>query len=209
MKQIIAAIKQAVRSGMRQVARTTNHISRGRITPNGVTWFGLSMHIPVAYAIATNKLILAGILLIIFGLFDTLDGELARLQGRVSDLGGFLDASTDRLKEVLIYTGAAYLFATGQEPRWAVLPAAAVGASICVSYVKAKGEAVVAARKAKIPYPELNRMFGGGLFPFEVRMSMIAAGLLVGQLVWAVALTGLFSLATVLQRMYLIGRRIA
>lgn len=193
---------------MHIVARAINKASGGRITPNMVTWFGLAMHIPVAYCIASGKLVAAGVLLTVFGLFDTLDGELARLQKRVSNLGGFLDASTDRLKEVLIYSGAAYLFAVSSEPRWAVLPAAAVGASICVSYVKAKGEAVVAAEKTKIPYPELNRMFGGGLFPFEVRMFVIVVGLLGNKLVWAVALTGVFSLITVLQRMYLIGRRL-
>lgn len=194
---------------MRAVARGIHAVSGGRVTPNMVTWFGLIMHIPAAYCIASGKLAAAGVLLVVFGLFDTLDGELARLQKRVSNLGGFLDASTDRLKEVLIYSGMAYLFASGSEPRWAAVPAAAVGASICVSYVKAKGEAVVAAQKEKIPYPELNRMFGGGLFPFEVRMFVIVVGLFAGYLLPAALITGVFSIVTVLQRMYLIGRRIA
>lgn len=208
MKNIIVGVKQAVRTGMRGVARALNRVSHGRLTPNSITWFGLGMHLPITWAIATNRLVLAGLLLIIFGLFDTLDGELARLQGRVSNLGGFLDATTDRLKEVLIYSGAAYALAVGKDPRWALLPTAAVGVSICVSYVKAKGEAIIAAQKTAIPYPELNRMFDGGLFPFEVRMLVIVLGLLSHQLVWAIGLTALFSLVTVIQRMYIIGRKL-
>lgn len=173
-----------------------------------VTWGGLLAHGPIAYLIATNRLVAAGGLLVVFGLFDTLDGELARLQGRVSDLGGFLDASTDRLKEVLLYSGATYLLATTQEARWAVVPTLALGMSLCVSYVKAKGEAAVAAAGVNLPYAELNRLFGGGLFPFEVRMSMLAAGLFTGQVGWAAAMTAACSLITVLQRLYVIGRRL-
>ncbi|MDQ5958686.1 MAG: CDP-alcohol phosphatidyltransferase family protein, partial [Patescibacteria group bacterium] len=64
---------------MSKIAGLLNKISGGKITPNGITWFGFFMHIPIAYFIATGNLIIAGVGLIIFGLFDTLDGELARL----------------------------------------------------------------------------------------------------------------------------------
>src|ERR1700712_190246 len=99
MKHVVDSIKLAVRKFMREIAKLLNHISGGRVTPNGVTWFGFAMHIPIALLIATDHLVWGGVLLIVFGLFDTLDGELARLQNRVTSNGGFLDASTDRFKE--------------------------------------------------------------------------------------------------------------
>ncbi len=209
MKQLVDVIRQAVRRVMRDVAVALNVLSRGKITPNGVTWFGFIMHLPIALLIADGQLIRAAVLLVIFGLFDTLDGELARLQKRVTNNGGFLDASTDRFKEVLLYGGVAWYFAQGSHPEYAAIAAVACGASICVSFVKAKGEAIVAGSGKKIPYPELNKMFSGGLFPFEIRMTVLIAGLLFNQLMWAVAAIAVFSAITALNRMVVISRRIS
>ena len=193
---------------MRGIAKLLSSATGGRVTPNGVTWFGFAMHLPIAYLIATGHLVWGGVLLIVFGLFDTLDGELARLQGRVTENGGFLDASTDRFKEVLLYSGVAYLLASGGHPKYAVIAVAACGASICVSYVKAKGEAVVASLGKKIPYTELNKMFSGGVFPFEVRMVVLIVGLFADQVVVAVLAIALFSALTALRRLAVISRRL-
>lgn len=209
MKYLIDSTKLAVRKLMHVVARALNSASGGRISPNGITWFGFTMHMPIALLVATDHLVWGGVLLIVFGLFDALDGELARLQKRVTNAGGFLDASTDRFKEVLLYSAAAYLFATGTHPKYAALAVAACGASICVSYVKSKGEAIVGSLERKIRYTELNRMFGGGMFPFEVRMAVLVIGLLADQLAWAVALIAAGSVITAFQRLFVISRRLA
>lgn len=189
---------------MRAVAKGMHRISAGRITPNGVTVFGFLMHIPIAYFVATGQFIVAAILLVVFGLFDTLDGELARLQKRTSDFGGLLDASTDRLKEVLLYSGAAYYFAMSDTESLRIFAAVAVlacGVSIAVSFVKSKGETILATKKASAKYTELNRIFSGGLFPFEVRMTVFVLGLLTGWLAFAVAIIAFFSSITVVQRL--------
>jgi phosphatidylglycerophosphate synthase len=162
MQQLVNGIKRVIRGVMREVALLLNEITLGRVTPNSVTWFGLFMHLPIAFLIANGELVRAAILLLVFGLFDTLDGELARVQKRETNHGGFLDASTDRFKEVLLYTGVAWLLARGDHPEYAAIAVAACGASICVSFVKAKGEAVVSSLDRKIPYTELNRMFRWG-----------------------------------------------
>ncbi len=209
MKHVVDSIKLAVRKFMRGVAKFLNRVSGGRITPNKITWFGFAMHVPIALLIATNHLVWGGVLLIIFGLFDTLDGEMARLQRRVTNNGGFLDASTDRFKEVLLYSGCAYLFVGGAHPNYAAIAVAACGASLCVSYVKAKGEAVISSLDKKLSYTELNHLFSGGLFPFEIRMVVLVLGLLVNQLVWAVAVIALFSTVTAFRRLALISRRLA
>lgn len=206
MKQIVDEVRRAVRLGMHGVAMVLHEVSRGKITPNGVTWFGFLMHIPIAFLIASGHLTWAGLALIVFGLLDTLDGELARLQKRVTDSGGFLDASTDRFKEVLLYGGIAWYFALSAHPEYAAIAAVACGASISVSYVKAKGEAIVSTLGKKIPYTELNHMFSGGLFPFEIRMTTLVIGLLFNYLVLAVAIIAIFSAITALTRLVRIGR---
>ena len=180
MNKVLNFIKKSIRRYISKIAGLLNKISGGKITPNGITWFGFIMHIPIAYLIATGNLVIAGFALIIFGLFDTLDGELARLQKSVSNVGGFLDASTDRLKEVLLYSGVAYYLASTGDPKYAAIAVLACGASLSVSYVKAKGEAVVASSSKKIPYPKLNRMFSDGFFPFEIRMVVLVIGLFSG-----------------------------
>ena len=206
MKQAIDAIKLAVRSVMRGLAIGLDKISAGKITPNSITWFGFLMHVPIACLIACGYLVWAGVLLVIFGLFDTLDGELARYQKRVTNGGGFLDASTDRFKEVLLYTGSAYFFTTIGRPTYAAIAVAACGASLSVSYVKAKGEAVVATLGKKLAYTDLNRMFSGGLFPFEVRMLVFIVGLFAARLYWAVAIIAVLSAAAALQRLFVISK---
>lgn len=203
------SIKNTVRKVMKAVAQVLHNVSRGHITPNGVTWFGFLMHVPIAYLISTGHPWRAAVLLVVFGLFDTLDGELARLQGRVSDFGGLLDATTDRLKEVLLYGGVAYFFVNYGTLDWRKYAAVAVvacGASICVSFVKSKGETIVASQKKKLSYAELNKLFGGGLFPFEVRMTILLLGLIFGYLPQAVIVIAVGATLTVFQRLYRISK---
>lgn len=197
-----------MRGGMRRVARLLNVVSNGKVSPDAVTLLGFAMHVPIALLIATQHNLWAAGLLIVFGLFDALDGELARLQKRAGERGMLLDASTDRMKEVLLYSGAAYALALGEYPATAAWAAAACGASLCVSYVKAKGEAAVAARAQKMSHDKLNRMFKDGLLTFEIRMAVLAAGLLFDQLAWAVAIIAVLASYTALQRLVRISKQL-
>jgi phosphatidylglycerophosphate synthase len=202
MSSLLDAIRAAVRRLVASLAKVLNRLTGGRIHPNLVTIIGLLMHIPIAVLVAMgDQRWLAVALLIVFGLFDVLDGELARLQGRSSPAGMLLDASTDRMKETILYTGAAWYLAGTADPRTAVWAVAACGASICVSYVKAKGEAAVAAGEAAIEHAVLNRMFKDGLLTFETRMVIFIVGLCTGQVVWALAVIAVLASFTALQRL--------
>ncbi len=203
---MIQSIKNTVRRFMRAFARLLDKATKGKLTPNTVTLVGLFAHIPILYLIAIDNYILAAILLVIFGLFDTLDGELARLQNRSSDKGMLLDAATDRMKEVLLYIGAAYSLVFSTYPATAVLAVAALGASLCVSYVKAKGEAAIASRGTKIDHHTLNRMFADGFLTFEVRMVIFIIGLLSGYLGIALAFIAVFASYTAVARLVRISK---
>lgn len=184
---------------MKHVARILNRLSGGRLSPNAVTLVGLAAHVPIAVLIATGEYWWAAGLLLIFGLFDALDGELARLQKRASSAGMLLDATTDRMKETALYCGVAYALIVSDRPEMAVWAVAACGASLCVSYVKAKGETAVSG--SKFTPNEINRLFQDGLLRFEVRMTLLIIGLVTGHLVAVVIIIALLSSYTAIDRL--------
>lgn len=199
------SIRELVRSVlMRPIVKALNKMSNGKISPATVTLISLAAHVPIAYFIAQQRYILAAILLVIFGLFDALDGELARLQKKASPSGMLLDASTDRMKEVLIYAGATYSFIGLDQPYMSVWAVLALGGSLLVSYVKAKGETAIAT--AGKSSAEVNRAFSDGLLTFELRIAVILLGLFSGWLALAVIIIAILAWFTAFQRLILISR---
>jgi CDP-diacylglycerol--glycerol-3-phosphate 3-phosphatidyltransferase len=195
-------IRSTVKGFMRHVAQTLDKVSGSKITPNAVTITGLLAHLPIAWLIATRHPYWAALLLVIFGLFDTLDGELARLQHRDSAAGMMLDAVTDRMKEIILYTAVAYAIVAKGQPYLAIWAVVACGCSLLVSYVKAKGETAV--KDQHLSANEINRLFQDGLMRFEVRMGVLVIGLLVSRLVAAVVLIALLSAFTAVRRLLFI-----
>lgn len=204
---LLDLLRSVARLVMHIVARGLNRLTGGKVSPNFITISALLMHIPIAYLIATDQNLWAALLLVVFGMFDALDGELARLQKRASNAGMLLDASTDRMKETILYIGAAYAISQTELKNWAAWAVAACGASICVSYVKAKGETAVAG--GKLTANEVNRLFQDGLFRFEVRMAILIIGLLADGLLTAVIIIAITSTYTALERLIKISRKLA
>jgi phosphatidylglycerophosphate synthase len=197
---LLSPIKEAVRSVMRTVARALNKLSGGHLSPHAVTVFGLLAHVPIAILIARGYFGYAAVGLIVFGLFDTLDGELARLQNRASNLGMFLDSTTDRLKEIMIYVGLAFALVAFDKPYMAVWALAAVGLSLLTSYINAWGDVVLA---------RVNSSLRGGFLPFEVRMTLIIIALLTSRLSLLVVFIAIGAGLTVLDRSFRIIRKLS
>lgn len=206
MNTLLDACRNLVRAMMRRIAKILNSLTGGRLTPNTVTLFGLFMHVPIALLIATGYFGYAALLLVIFGLFDALDGELARLQKRASAAGMLLDASTDRMKEVLLYSGAAYALACMGHAHAAAWAVGACGASLCVSYIKAKGETAV--KDSHLTPNEINRLFQDGLARFEIRMFLLVIGLLLHELLIVLIIITLLSTYTAFMRLIKISRKL-
>lgn len=205
MNKLLDTVRVAVRKGMHFIALGLHAASRGHIRPSFITISGFVMHIPIALLIANEQYISAGMLLIVFGLFDTLDGELARLQKRASSAGMMLDAVTDRMKEVLLYSGLAFAFINqdGLE-LYAIWAVAACGGSLLVSYVKAKGETAVSG--AHLSPNEVNRLFQDGLMRFEVRMAVLIIGLFAGYPHFSVGIIAVLSWLTAFERLMRISK---
>jgi phosphatidylglycerophosphate synthase len=204
--RVLDTIRTAVRKCLHQVARVLNRLSGGHLTPNNITIVGLLGHLPVAWLIATNHLLLGAIFLVIFGLMDTLDGQLAKLQNSASKKGMFLDSVTDRLKEVLLYVGISYYFVAVGKPYLAVWATAACGVAVTISYLNAWGEVVTADTQAKQYKP--NQTFRGGLLSYDLRIFLLVVGLGFNQLPVIVVVISVLGLITCAQRINNILQRL-
>lgn len=200
MKGMLDSVRGEVRAVMRVIARFLNWASGGKLSPDVVTIVGLLAHLPIAYLIARGELELAAVLLVIFGLFDTLDGELARLQKRTSKVGMFLDSVTDRMKEVFLYSGIIFFFVDSGSAYYAVWAGLALGGSVVTTFVNAWGDVVMIASNA--PNHKVNKTFRGGFLPFEIRMFLMIVALLFNRLEIFVVAIGILAWVTVLQRIF-------
>jgi len=210
MKSAIEKIKTVIRGIMSEVAKLLDMMTNGFIRPwhvSAVSFFG---HVVVLLALSEAMFTEAAVLLIGFGLLDALDGAVARHQGSASTRGMLLDSTSDRLKEALIYAGLAYYFATITSPLGALYSALALGLSVSVSYVKAKGEVSLLeqaqAKDKKIK--NINREFGAGIFSYEVRMFVLVVALLAHQPLYGVLVVAGGSLLTFAARFHEVATRL-
>ena len=166
---------------MARLASGLNNLFEGKLKPAHITTLSFLGHIPAAWALWSNRPIMASIYIVVFGLMDLLDGALARVQKSNSKLGIFYDATTDRLKEILIYAALAVFVSknyAGDVSVWAV--PAVVGSSLLVSYVKAKGESAISHESHDKML--LNQAFSQGIARYEIRMTLLVVGLITGLL---------------------------
>jgi len=165
-------VSPAARQRVRDLA-TPVAIGLGRLglTPNALTIIGFIGTCLAAIAAGVQQWILAGILVLLFGIFDLFDGTLARATGKASRLGAFLDSTFDRAGEAIVYVGVAFGAAYGGYVFGAGLAGAAMGSAFLVSYTRAKAESLGFASGTGIA--------AVGLAPREVRLVILSVGLIL------------------------------
>lgn len=109
--------------------------------PWHLTLLGLVTNVWVGASLLRGQFLLAGLLLIPAGLFDILDGAVARLRGEDSRWGAFLDSVLDRVADVILF-GCLFWSLAGQGLRLeAALALLTLVIALCVSHVRAEAEA--------------------------------------------------------------------
>lgn len=193
-----------IRNTMYHIAGFIDYWTKGKVKPAHITALSLAGHIPVAWALVTSQPILAAVLLTFFSGLDALDGAMARYQKSSTRSGMYFDAVSDRLKEVILYTALAVFVYNHLDSTalWQIV--ALCGTSLLVSYTKAKGEMAVA--NGIIDVQKLNRQFGGGYAPYEIRMVAIIIGLLLGVLEFILPLLIAANLLTIAGRFLVISK---
>jgi CDP-diacylglycerol--glycerol-3-phosphate 3-phosphatidyltransferase len=165
------------------------------VTPNFLTWFGFLLTCGAAALISLHHLLWGGIGILVAGLMDTFDGALARQTGRVSRFGGVLDSTLDRFSEGVVLLGIIYVFARDGSALGAVLAGATLMLSFAVSYIRARAEG-------------MGVECSEGWFTRTERVIVIALGLIVNQVIIALAIVSVLSLITATQRLYVSWRKL-
>jgi len=116
-------------------------LDRTGIHPNVLTLIGLAGTVGVAVLIALGHMTTAGILLLIMGPIDAMDGALARLRNQATKWGAFVDAVTDRYSELFLFLGFLIHFLLLKNSTGIIFAYLAAAGSVMVSYVKARADA--------------------------------------------------------------------
>lgn len=117
-------------------------LKRSRLKPNTLTWIGLGMSIIAAGTIAANHLLISGFLVLLSGLFDILDGALARLTNQTTRFGALLDSTFDRISDAVLLLGLLALYIRSGGTLEIVLIFLALVGSFLTSYVRARAEGI-------------------------------------------------------------------
>jgi len=154
-----------------------DHIVHGlaltRISPNALTFIGLVINIVAAFffghANTTNPDLMffyAGVVIFCAGIFDMLDGRVARRNNQVTVFGSFFDSVIDRYSDVVLFFGLLVYYGRINRFRYVVLVAFVKVTSLMVSYTRARAEALIGSCKVGfMERPErLVLLIIGGVF---------------------------------------------
>lgn len=165
------------------------------LSPNTLTLLGFVVSVAAGAAFVLGKPFEGGLLILFSGVFDVLDGGVARAKGRITPFGGVLDSVCDRYSDGLMFLG---IMAGAINGRLIVLPIMGIDGwlwsgyaligSFLVSYTRARAESA-GCRKLSVGIAERTE-----------RMLILAFGALSGFLGWALVLIAVFSHITMIQR---------
>jgi CDP-diacylglycerol--glycerol-3-phosphate 3-phosphatidyltransferase len=111
-----------------------------RVRPDTLTVIGWTLALFSAVLFGLGYARIAGVIMLLGGLFDALDGAVARESNRMSAFGAFLDSTLDRLSESAVFVGLIFYFASASRPYEALLAGIAMTFSLLTSYARARAE---------------------------------------------------------------------
>ena len=198
-------------SFLRSITPVIDFFIKRRLNPNHFTTIGLILSGVAAYLFGIGLLRIAGIIMLISGIFDIIDGKVARATNRVTKFGALYDSTLDRYAEVMIFFGLAYFFINNQWTsgtinisflNWSIkninisfistiAVCMALGGSVMTSYVRARAEGL--GLECKV-----------GVMQRPERIVLIASGAIFHKVLLVVALVivAIFSNLTAIQRLY-------
>ena len=173
---------------------TVRPLAKTSVTPNTISWFGFLVTLGAAALIITGHFFAAGIVVIVAGFFDMLDGALARSTEQVTKFGAILDSTLDRFSEAALLLSILAVYARQQSPLGIWLVGLALLGSYLVSYIRARAEA-------------MGYQCDVGIFTRPERVIALALGLLLSPiniafLTAALAIIAFFGFVTAGQRLF-------
>ena len=172
-------------------------LRRTGLSPDHFTVLGLCVAGAAAVAIGTGKMQLGLLLVICSALPDLLDGALAKASNSASQRGAFFDSVVDRVSDSLLFGGVAWFYASSNSPQFSIVPFAILGASLIISYERAKAES-------------LGLYAKGGLMERAERIILLCFGLLFDSLLkWVMVVMLVLVVMTAVQRFVKVWKQAA
>ena len=135
---------RAIGLGANKVIRLiVRGLALSRINPNVLTFLGLVINMVAATFLAFGEFRTAGLVIIFAGLFDMVDGRVARATNQVTRFGGFFDSVLDRYSDIALLVGLLVYYGTINRPSYVVLTAIVMAASVMISYTRARAENII------------------------------------------------------------------
>lgn len=163
-------------------------IAKSGIHPNILSSLGLLVSLVASAEAALGRFLIAGILLLVSGIFDLFDGAVARASNKVSRFGGVFDSTLDRVGEAALFLGLLVFFIKEFSASGILLVNICLIACGLVSYIKARAEGVGVACPV-------------GIFTRAERIILLAVGLFLNQVIIVLGIIALLSLITAAQRL--------
>jgi CDP-diacylglycerol--glycerol-3-phosphate 3-phosphatidyltransferase len=118
-------------------------LALSKINPNVLTFLGLVINIIAATYLAFGRFRTAGCVIIFAGLFDMVDGRVARATNQVTRFGGFFDSVLDRYSDIALLVGLLVYYGSINRPSYVVLTAIVMAASVMISYTRTRAENII------------------------------------------------------------------
>jgi len=164
-------------------------ISRTGVTPNALTVTGMVINGAASLAFIFNKFPLAGVLILIAGAFDVMDGGLARTNNQESEFGALLDSVLDRYSDLAIILGLIVHYAWSDNLSHVVLASVVLMGTVLIPYTRARAERFL---------PQCNI----GLMERAERILLVAIGALFDLMTPVLWIMAVFTHFTVIQRLH-------
>jgi CDP-diacylglycerol--glycerol-3-phosphate 3-phosphatidyltransferase len=169
-------------------------LNRLGLMPNTVTLAALLGNFVAAVLLAYGRFVEGGILVLIMGALDSIDGSMARLRGERSDFGAFADSVSDRYSELAIFGGLLVYYVNRADNLMVLATFLATAGSVLVPYVRARAESV-------------GFYARGGLMGRFERYLVLAPSLIFRAPWLGIILIALLGNLTALQRIYSVRRQ--
>ncbi len=134
--------------------KIVNGLALTKISPNALTFIGLIINTGAAFLFGfanqqnyVRMFLWAGVVIIGAGIFDMVDGRVARQTDKVTIFGAFFDSVIDRYSDVVIFFGLLVYYARAERLFYVGLVAFVMTASLMVSYTRARAEALIGSCK--------------------------------------------------------------
>ena len=122
------------------------------IHPNVLTLIGVLINIVAAWALAVDRFMLAGVIMIVANIFDFIDGKVAHITGKQSEFGAFWDSTLDRFSDLALFSGLVWLYADLGRKDYVLVATLTLIFSIMTSYARARAECLI--EKCKVGFME-------------------------------------------------------